>query len=131
MQQGVRRRFLSSQRGMTLIEILVVVAIIGVVMGVVVTRVMKGRKDVILRTAKMKMADIVQQAELYELENQETPESIETMLSEGYLEKAQAKDPWGKEFRFESEGGAIVIYSDGPDKKEGTDDDIQYGGGEE
>jgi hypothetical protein len=52
----------------------------------------------------------------------------DTMVSENLLTKEDTLDPWGTRFslRMVRRGGAPVITSAGPDRKEGTDDDIIF-----
>lgn len=41
--------------------------------------------------------------------------------------KRSAVDPWGRTYLFDVEDGVPVVWSLGPDGKEGTDDDVYTG----
>ena len=41
-----------------------------------------------------------------------------------YLEKEGLLDAWGEPFRYEHSGDGFVIWSSGPDRKPGTEDDV-------
>lgn len=125
-----------TQRGMTLIEILVVLVLIGIVLGVVggnfIGRGEKAKAD----AAKIEIGQIGQALDLYKLETGRYPSSSEglqalvtapsgaTNWNGPYWKKAQIpKDPWGNEYRYSSPGakGAYDIVSLGADGKEGGD----------
>jgi general secretion pathway protein G len=128
------RRILTNQKGMTLIEIMIVIAIIGGLMAVLGTmafdRLRKARVD----TAKLQMKSIGTSLESYNLACNSFPTtdqglaalvtkpSGDTCANWGpgaYLKKGQEKDPWGKEFIYESDGSTFELKSLGEDKKEG------------
>ena len=129
-------RSLSRARGMTLIEILVVLVLIGVVLGVVggnfIGRGEKAKAD----AAKIEIGQIGQALDLYKLETGRYPSSSEGLQAlvaapagasnwnGPYWKKTQIpKDPWGNEYRYTSPGqkGAYDIVSLGADGKEGGD----------
>ena len=122
------------QRGMTLIEILVVLVLIGIVLGIVggnfIGRGEKAKAD----AAKIEIGQIGQALDLYKLEIGRYPSSSEWLQAlvtapagaanwnGPYWKKAQIpKDPWGNEYRYTSPGqkGAYDIVSLGADGKEG------------
>ena len=130
------------QRGMTLIEILVVLVLIGIVLGIVggnfIGRGEKAKAD----AAKIEIGQIGQALDLYKLEIGRYPSSSEGLQAlvtapagaanwnGPYWKKAQIpKDPWGNEYRYTSPGqkGAYDILSlgaDGKDGGEGANKDI-------
>ena len=122
------------QRGMTLIEILVVLVLIGIVLGIVggnfIGRGEKAKAD----AARIEIGQIGQALDLYKLEIGRYPSSSEGLQAlvtapagaanwnGPYRKKAQIpKDPWGNEYRYTSPGqkGAYDILSLGADGKEG------------
>ena len=122
------------QRGMTLIEILVVLVLIGIVLGIVggnfIGRGEKAKAD----AAKIEIGQIGQALDLYKLEIGRYPSSSEGLQAlvaapagasnwnGPYWKKAQIpKDPWGNEYRYTSPGqkGDYDIVSLGADGKEG------------
>ncbi|GMU73435.1 MAG: hypothetical protein AMXMBFR42_28900 [Burkholderiales bacterium] len=122
------------ERGMTLIEILVVLVLIGVVLGIVggnfIGRGEKAKAD----AAKIEIGQIGQALDLYKLETGRYPsssEGLQALVSAPagasnwngpYWKKAQIpKDPWGHEYRYSAPGqkGAYDIVSLGADGQEG------------
>jgi len=132
-----RTHFRSSRaaaRGMTLIEILVVLVLIGVVLGIVggnfIGRGEKAKAD----AAKIEMGQIGQALDLYKLETGRYPTTQEglqalvgaptgvTNWNGPYWKKSTLpRDPWGNEYRYASPGqsGAFDILSYGADGREG------------
>ena len=121
-------------RGMTLIEILVVLVLIGIVLGIVggnfIGRGEKAKAD----AAKIEIGQIGQALDLYKLETGRYPSSSDGLQSlvtapggasnwnGPYWKKSQIpKDPWGNDYRYTSPGqkGAYDILSLGADGKEG------------
>lgn len=129
-----QRRAPRAMRGMTLIEILVVLVLIGVVLGVVggnfIGRGEKAKGD----AAKIEIGQISQALDLYKLEVGRYPSSAEGLQAliaapagaanwnGPYWKRATVpKDPWGNEYRYTSPGqsGPYDILSLGADGKEG------------
>ena len=123
-----------SRAGFTLIELMVVVIIIAALAGMVLPRVIpasdKAKRDI----AQGDMANIAVGLKLYRLYNGAYPASIDDLMStagEGpYLEK-QPLDPWKVKYGYRFTGEDAVppfeLWSAGPDKREGTGDDVKFG----
>lgn len=121
-------RHLRSDKGMTLIEIMVVITIIGIVATMFVVNVTGRMKKAKIKTTSTQMAMIANSVEAFEVENGEYPQSLEQLVEEEYLKKVP-KDSWNREYVFVvpgPNGEDFAIRSNGPDKQEGTDDDIQF-----
>jgi len=120
--------------GMTLIEILVVLVLIGIVLGIVggnfIGRGEKAKAD----AAKIEIGQIGQALDLFKLEIGRYPTSQEglqalvtapagvTTWNGPYWKKTTLpKDPWGNEYKYAAPGqhGAYDIISLGADGKEG------------
>jgi len=123
-------------RGMTLIEILVVLVLIGVVMGIVggnfIQRGEKAKRD----AAKIEIGQIGQTLDLFKLEVGRYPtsqEGLQALIAQPsgvnnwngpYWKKSTVpKDPWGNDYVYVLPGqhGAYDIISYGADGKEGGD----------
>jgi general secretion pathway protein G len=134
MKRKLGKLATNAQRGMTLLEIMIVLAILALVMGLVVgPRVMKlfGESKVdIARLTVKKFADEAFPQWSRSHPDKGCPDKIED-LSE-YMDKKDTKDPWGNQYKMlcppnlpAGARGGIAISSPGEDGKEGTSDDIK------
>ena len=123
-------------RGFTLIEVLVVVAILAILAAIVVPRVMDRPDEARRVAAKADIAAIVQALKLYRLDNGSYPQTDQGLLAlvqkptsnpvppnwkqGGYLERLP-KDPWGGDYQYLNPGvkGEIDVFSLGADRARG------------
>lgn len=117
------------QRGFTLLEIMVVLAIIGLIVGSVGVMVFNRFKKAQVSTAKMRVTQVSNAVTQYMLDNSNNcPRSMEELVAQKYLQKGM-KDPWGKDFILKCPGtndtDGADVSSAGPDKAEGTADDVK------
>lgn len=128
---------LKSNRGMTIIEIIVVMAIIALFTSIVATQVVSRLDKAKLDSTKTQVKVLQQALEMYKADNDYYPtteQGLEALLEKptvgnvpenyppgGYLQKNKLpKDAWGKAFIYVSEdGNTYSILSYGADKKEG------------
>jgi general secretion pathway protein G len=110
---------------MTLIEILVVLAIIGLIMGGVAVVAFNALVRAKYETAATDIANLDQSVEMYRLHKGECPKTTQDLLAAGII-KRMTKDPWGSDYVFTCPGehGAVDISSPGKDRKLGTEDDV-------
>jgi general secretion pathway protein G len=121
-----RRKFRSTELGMTLIEIMVVLAIISLILGGVGVMAFNRFKDAQLDEAKNQVTQIHQLVEQYMLTKRKCPKNLQEIKAAGIASKV-SKDPWGSDYEIHCEQGsaeAIEVKSGGPDGQLGTDDDI-------
>jgi general secretion pathway protein G len=116
-------------RGMTLVEIMVVIAIIGVVMGAVAIGAIPMLNKANCKTAWGETQTISQAIASYQMENNgDCPKSLDDLVSGKYLSKPPL-DPWGQPFGFKCPGDKNTdgadIWSKGRNKQEGDEDDIR------
>jgi general secretion pathway protein G len=122
-----------SRGGFTLVEILLVVAILGILAGVAVVG-LKGRTQKANIAATRTSISAVQTAiDVYETDNGVYPPNLQSLLTKGsennwsgpYIRDARMpKDAWGAEFQYAAKEGGYDIRSGGPDGQMGTADDI-------
>ena len=126
-----RRRAVTraGQRGMTLLEIMIVLAIIGLVMSVVGVGVFQQFKKAQKKVAQVAVNEIAAKSVQFMTDNNnECPKSIDDLVAQKYMPKKQ-KDPWNHDFILRCPGtvntDGIDVVSLGPDGQEGTADDIK------
>lgn len=122
-----------SQLGMTLLEIMIVLAIIAVVMGFLVGPiVMEGMQKSKVSTTKMFVDKLAFEA--YTQWTMETGENCPSSLKdlEKWSNKKGTKDSWGNELVMlcgenvpDGASGGFAILSKGADGKQGTEDDVK------
>ncbi|MCZ8252327.1 MAG: type II secretion system major pseudopilin GspG [Hylemonella sp.] len=130
------------RRGFTLIELMVVLAIIGVLAALIVPNVLDRAADARVTAARTDIANLVQALKLYKLDNQRYPSAAQGLLAlvlrpgtpptppnwKPYLDKLP-NDPWGQPYQYLNPGlqGEIDVLSFGADGKpggEGRDADV-------
>lgn len=119
------RRLLSKARaGLTLIEIMIVIAIIAMIGGGVTFAFQQQRKaqrSQALNDARQ-MRSVAQQ---YYTEHRDSCPTPQALISAGEMDtRTKTTDPWGKPFNIVCNGEELDVVSNGPDGQQGTGDDI-------
>lgn len=119
----------SAEAGMTLLEVMIVLAIIGIIAGTVGVGLFSRFRSGQVKTAKVQVTEIAHAAEQYMMDNSSNcPASMADMVASKHLGKP-IKDPWGRDFIIKCPGQAntdgVDVSSAGPDKQEGTADDVK------
>lgn len=125
-----------TQRGFTLIEIMVVVVIIAMLAGVIVSN-LAGRTDQArVSVAKTDMEGLANALDTYKLDNfnyPSTEQGLKALIEQpsgfpevknwnptGYLRKKKLpEDPWGRPYVYVASGASFDIFSLGSDGQEG------------
>lgn len=129
---------LRNRRGFTLIEIMVVIAILALLAALVGPRIIGRSDDAKIADAKVQIKNMETALKLYKLDTGTYPSTEQGLMalvsaptvgtipknyrSEGYLESKQVpKDPWGNDFVYLSPGehGDYDLYSFGADGVKG------------
>ncbi len=110
-----------AERGMTLIEIMVVVVIMALIATGVAVAVVPQLRKAQQKTTCVRINDVMSAAELYMMDSPECPSMDE--LKKGL--KGDPEDSWGNEMKVECPGvDEIVVLSAGRDGNFGTEDDL-------
>lgn len=133
------QRFLSKyrQQGFTLIEIMVVVAIIGLLLAVVAPNIIGSSDEAKIVKAQADIQSIENALTLYRLDNGFYPsqeQGLEALVKEpttppipkrykkgGYIRKLPEDDPWGNPYQYRNPGthGEVDVFSYGPKGEQG------------
>lgn len=132
---------LNQQKGFSLIEVMVVIAILGVLAALIVPNVIGSSEQADRQKVKTDIVSLENALMQYRLDNNVYPtteQGLEALVSEptseprprnyrrgGYIQRLPA-DPYGNDYLLLSPGKMrdIDIFSAGPDGQPGTDDDI-------
>lgn len=121
-------------RGFTLIELMVVLAIIGVLAALIVPNVLGRADDARVTAARTDVGNLMQALKLYKLDNQRFPSSAQGLQAlvtkpstepaplnwKPYLDKLPA-DPWGRPYLYMNPGlkAEVDVLSFGADGQSG------------
>ena len=115
-------------KGMTLIEILVVIAIIGIVATVVAVGVVGFMRDAKVESTKTLVDNVAKGVASYAVTHRRLPKDLGELVEKKYIKKNQTKDPWDNELEYQSgNSGAIddfTLCSNGPNGVQDGEDDI-------
>ncbi len=127
VKKTVRAMSRAAARGVTLVEVLIVVSIMAVISGGAVVLAFPLYKEARIKTAVVSAKEIKKAAQLYQ-EMDATTEGCPTiadLVSAKRIDSNTANDPWGKPFRIVCDASDIRVLSAGNDRKEGTPDDVR------
>jgi general secretion pathway protein G len=115
------------ERGVTLVEVLIVVAIMALIAGSATILVFPRLKEARVKTAYQETREIKKAAELYlnlSTSGDACP-TIQDLIQAKYLEAGKTDDPWGMAYKISCDGADVHVVSSGADKKEGSPDDLR------
>ena len=132
------RHFASGRNGFTLLELVIVIAILSLLAAIIAPKMMGRADDAKIADAKIQIRNLETALKLYKLDNgsyPDTEQGLEALISKpatgnvpnkyregGYLEQKKIPlDPWGNPYIYVSPGihGDFDILSYGSDGKDG------------
>jgi len=152
--QKTNRTAVRASRGFTLLEVMIVIVIILAILGLVTVNLMGAKKKADSGTTQIQLGTIKQALNTFYLDFSRYPEEDgeglavlwnKSALPEedqakwregGYLQEEIPRDQWGSEWVYRVESadsatgstGGVQVWSMGPDKQDGTEDDVYPGG---
>ncbi|GAB3729710.1 type II secretion system major pseudopilin GspG [Luteimonas pelagia] len=133
------RAMRAKQRGMSLIEIIIVIVLIGAVLTFVGSRVLGGADRAKANLAKSQVQTLAQKVQSYEMDTGALPDTLDALVTDPgaagwlgpYAKDAELRDPWNHPYVYAvpGESGPFDLVSLGKDGKPGgssTDADIRY-----
>lgn len=118
----------AATRGVTLVEVLIVVAIMAVIAGGATLLVFPKLKESRIKAAIMGAGVIKKAAEMYQNlgsgDSDKCP-TIQDLVSGKQIDGSKTDDPWGKPYTIKCNEGDVHVVSSGNDRKEGTPDDVR------
>lgn len=123
LQQRLARR--RRREGMTLIEIMIVVAILAMIAGGVAVALLPQLERAQIKTTATDAQGLRSAVMLYVADNPRGCPTVEDLVSERYLDGTRrTTDAWETPFQIGCEDGEISVISAGPDLEFNTEDDI-------
>ena len=116
----------AAARGVTLVEVLIVVTILALISAGVVVAVIPKFKEAQIKTATTNAREIRNAVNRWRATRGGTEcPSLSQLKKDKEIDSAsKTTDPWDKPYKIRCEEDETIVISSGPDKKEGTKDDI-------
>jgi general secretion pathway protein G len=114
----------AARAGFTLIEVLLVVAILGILAGVVVVNFTGKQQKAQISACRASISAICTAVDMYEVDTGRLPPGLNALVSDDgspnwngpYVRGGLPVDPWGREFGYSTRGeGDYEVYSNGPE----------------
>lgn len=117
-----------AQRGFSLIEILIVVALIALIAGMVANQVFGGQDRAKVKMAQAQVTALAGKISSFESDVGSLPQRLEDLLTapggvKGWLgpysKEGELKDPWNTPFEYRASGRSFTVTSFGADRQSG------------
>lgn len=138
--RSLRRPSAALQRGMSLIEIIIVIVLIGAVMTVVGAKVFGANDNAKFKLAKTQVQTLAGKVESFQMDTGRLPGSLEELVKAPsdasgwlgpYVKESDLKDPWGHAIEYRSPGegrdfDVVILGKDGKPGGTSVDGDIKF-----
>ncbi|MEW6994103.1 type II secretion system major pseudopilin GspG [Colwelliaceae bacterium MEBiC 14330] len=132
---------IKKSQGFSLLELMVVIVIIGIIASMIVPNIMGSQERANVQKAVSDITALEGSLSLYKMDNYDYPtteQGLDALVEQtdiepeprrfpegGYI-KRLPKDPWGNDYVLLNPGeqGKMDVFSAGPDREAGTEDDI-------
>ena len=132
IRQKFENQSFAEERGFTLIEILVVMAIIGMLAIMVAPNIFNQQAGAQIDAALSQISSLEAALDTYRLDVGESPDSLEGLRENisgraawngPYLRRDVPLDPWGNDYVYVANGREFTLSSYGPDGEQGGEGD--------
>ncbi len=120
-----------TSRGMSLIELMIVIVLIGSVLALITSRIMGGQDRANVRITETQLITLAGKIDQFRMDTGKLPESLEHLVTSPggtswlgpYAKTEELKDPWGTaiEYRRPGASGPFELVSLGADAQAGGD----------
>lgn len=115
----------ATRSGFTLIEVLLVVAILGILAGVVVVNFGGKQEAAMIKACRTSIQGICTAIDMYEVDNGRYPPSLQSLVTSSgeqnwngpYIRGGVPSDPWSQSFQYTQSGNSYKVTSQGPPGK--------------
>ncbi|GAB2502698.1 type II secretion system major pseudopilin GspG [Lysobacter humi (ex Lee et al. 2017)] len=140
-RRSLTRSTAAAQRGMSLIEIIIVIVLIGVVLTFVGSRILGGADRAKANLAKSQVETLAGKIEQFKMDTGRKPTSLQDLVASPqgvsgwlgpYAKAPELLDPWGNPMHYKAPGDEgrefdlIALGKDGKPGGESYDADIRY-----
>ncbi len=116
----------------TLMEMILVLAIIAILIAIGATTLGDFDQQAKVTSARAQISTISSAVRMYNVNQRNLPPNLDALVkpprgAAPYIEASGIMDPWNNKYLYKSPGSgtrSFEVYSAGPDKREGTEDDI-------